>query len=761
MTFLARLAMLICGDWADLFTAINDSTWFFGPGGRALLFIGLPVALVLSILCYARTTEGLSIRSRAVLSALRFTALALLLIMLSGVTGNLILNESVRPRILVIVDDSGSMELPGAAGTRAQQVADVLAHGLHDRLANRFDLVTVTTSGADDNLSAGGAQDLAQALIRQTAKGQPPAAIVLLTDGSQIGPNPVAQAAAELPAPTHVLVAGKLEKPTDLILRRISVPAFVYASDQVRISAEISTFGLAGEAVLQLMSVKDGREKELANTKVVLPKNAGASPVHGRLEFSAGRPGIHHFRLKLVPLPGEVTEKNNEILFHLDVRPEKIKVLFIEGEPSWEYRYIRNALESDPVVKFYGLIRLPGEEWLYQGDAKRPDGKPVIRHPKKGFPSSADELNYFDVIILGDLERKLFEQNNRFAACEEFVRNRGGGLVTIGGKHVYSAGMYEGTALARISPFIIERQKKQHLINRFNVAITSQALRHPLMQLEGDPVKNLAAWNGLPWVEGGNAFRAVKPSATLLMVHPELRTKYGPRPVAAAWQYGAGRVYATALDGTWHWKLAKKIQTDYHRRFWGLVVRWLANDPRTKSAGAQIYSEDAVLEVGRPANFAMTLRDDRGTPRTDAKVSYVIEDGNGRKLFTSMRRPDLSAPGRYGISFVPKAPGVIVVRTHVEAGETQLEDHKRYLVAPSRVEYLQVEPDLAGMTALATASGGQALPLAEHDKLDLKADAVSQTRQLSAALWRSPGMLILLFLCLGVEWLLRKRRGLG
>ena len=162
------------------------------------------------------------------------------------------------------------------------------------------------------------------------------------------------------------------------------------------------------------------------------------------------------------------------------------------------------------------------------------------------------------MLIVGDLERKIFERENRYDLVDSFVKNHAGGVVTIGGLKVYGAGDYAGTPLAHMLPFEIEKEKKQQLVNRFVPQVTASGLMHPTMQLEFDPVLNAQAWAKMPWVEGGSAIRQVKPSATLLMVHPTLKTGSGLRPIAAAWQYGAGRVFSSALDGTWHWRTARE-----------------------------------------------------------------------------------------------------------------------------------------------------------------------------------------------------------
>ena len=526
------------------------------------------------------------------------------------------------------------------------------------------------------------------------------------------------------------------------------------------ISAELRSPGLSGEATLRLASLRAGAEKEIATTKITLAP--GGEPLVARLEFPATDPGLQRFLVRVEPVAGELTALNNTVAFHLDVRPEKIRVLFVEGEPSWEYRYARQALLADPAVEFHGLVRLPGDEWFYQGPTNRADAKPVLRAPRDGFPATPAELNHFDVLILGDLERKVFEQARRFELVESFVRQRGGGLATLGGMKVYAAGNYEGTLLAQMLPVEVVREKTMQLVNRFNVQPTSQGLVHPVLQLEGDPVKNEQAWAALPWVEGGNAWRALKPGATPLLLHPTLRTPAGPRPVAAAWPYGAGRIYSTALDGTWHWRLARKADTDYHQRFWGLLIRWLAGDPRLSQPSAPLMLDDPLLEVGKAAAFSVNLRDSDGNPVTDAAVEFTVEAPASERLL-ARAASDPAAPGRYALRYTPSQPGDHVIKAVITGpGDQHREQQLTCTVSPSRAEFRHIVPDTAALAELAAASGGVSLPLARHAELKLPAAPSSvSVQRVVVNVWQAPGVLLLLLAALSAEWLLRKRRGLA
>jgi uncharacterized membrane protein len=605
-------------------------------------------------------------------------------------------------------------------------------------------------------------QDLAKELIRKSGAyaDQPPDQILLISDGVELGGSDLAAAARELPAPVSSLMAGDPMAIKDLVLQRLWVPSYALANDRALVSAEVRSLGIDGEATVSLFQVIGGVEKAVANTTVKLKPDG--EPSIARIEFQTPVAGLHRFILKITPKPGELTELNNSASFNLDVRPEKIKLLVMEGEPSWEYRYIKQAMESDPCVQFHGLVRLPEQEWFYQGPDKRPDGKAVISKPTQGFPDSSDELNYFDVVIFGDLDRKLFEQQGRFDMVDAFTRTHGGGVVTIGGLRVYNAGSYDQTPLARMLPFDLIPEKKTQLINRFNVEVTTQGMMHPVMQLEYDPAKNQEAWANLPWVEGGNAISAAKPGATLLMVHPTLKTKLGPRPVAAAWQYGRGRVISSVLDGTWHWRLARKTDQDYHQRFWGLVVRWLAGDPRVNKPYGDLVAEYPSMEAGAQASFFTMVRDPDGNPRTDAVADFTIDDPSGQKL-VGRSASDPRLPGRYGFSFTPKVAGDYAVSVTITTAAGDTNTQKRvYYVGPSRAEYLRPVPDHDSLRSLAKATGGNTAPLADYASLQLPESPASvSTRTVVITLWHAPGLYAVLLLSLLLEWLMRKRRGLS
>ena len=786
-SILGKLVLLLDGAWNGITASVESTRWFFASSGEVLLVVGGILGLALAVISYVRTTEGITPGTRVFLAAVRFVAVFCLLLVVSGAVCRVRLADSNRPELLVLVDDSPSMQLPLPQGgkdrsgnvtkppTRLDVAEQTLKGVLAARLQSSFTVRTMHTSDAlgraADGAPDGAPQSLAEAVVRaSTACDQraPLAQMLLISDGSQIGQAPLAGAALSAGTPVSTVDFGNAASVSDVMIHSATVPPFVYHRDRTMVAANVRSLGMEGEAVVKLFAIKASApgkpgtaadETEVASTKVALKPDGTLTPA--RVEFAAENAGLQRYVLRLNPMPGELTDANNALHFHLDVRQDKLRVLAIEGNPGWEYKWIRRALEADPAVEFYGLVRLPPDEWFSQGPKQRPDGKPVLSRAKDGFPANTEEMTFFDTVILGDVERKILEQTGRYEMLRNYVLQSGGGLGTIGGISVYAAGNYDGSPLARLLPVLVEREKKEQLINRFNVQLTGRGMMHPIMQLEYDPVKNADAWGKLPWVEGGNAWRRVKPGATTLLVHPTLRTSFGPRPVSAAWQCGRGRVFSSVLDGTWHWSLARETDVDYHRRFWGLAVRWLAGDVRFVR-GNTLVLETPVCEVGKPVSVATVLRTETGMPISDADLAFGIDHPDGGKLKVH-GASDPASPGCYRLTFDPTTAGAFTVSMAAKLGDgTEKKGTLGFAVSPSREEFLNVAPDSAALAALATATGGTTGYVGDPAAVRLPpTPRQTVSSEKTVALWHAPGVVCLIVGCLGVEWFLRKRRGLA
>ena len=104
---------------------------------------------------------------------------------------------------------------------------------------------------------------------------------------------------------------------------------------------------------------------------------------------------------------------------------DKRRILYVEGEPRWEYKFIRRAEDDDPNVQVVSMLRTTENKIYRQG----------INDPKEladGFPTSADDLFAYQGMIIGSVEAGYFTPAQQ-DLIQQFVDRRGGGLLMLGG----------------------------------------------------------------------------------------------------------------------------------------------------------------------------------------------------------------------------------------------------------------------------------------------------------------------------------------
>jgi hypothetical protein len=241
-----------------------------------------------------------------------------------------------------------------------------------------------------------------------------------------------------------------------------------------------------------------------------------------------------------------------------------VKVLYVEGYPRWEYRYIKLALLHQPAVRISCLLTSadPG----YEQEASDPDPKIGFLGRVKAFPATADALAAYDVILLGDVDRRLFT-DKQLELIADFVRKRGGGLGMIAGPRFAPVG-YRGTPIERLLPVNIDRVapdgKDEQFSAGFRPVLTEAGRASAIFKILQDPPGAADGHPELPegllyWYCRGVSVRAAadeKPPQ-VLAVHPSAKAPDGSdAPVLVLGRFGKGRVLFSAIDDSWRWRAA-------------------------------------------------------------------------------------------------------------------------------------------------------------------------------------------------------------
>ena len=180
----------------------------------------------------------------------------------------------------------------------------------------------------------------------------------------------------------------------------------------------------------------------------------------------------------------------------------------MEGEPRWEYKFIRRAEDDDKLVQVASMLRTTENKIYRQG----------ISDPKElenGFPVRPEDLFAYQGIILGSVEAGYFTPLQQ-ELLREFVDRRGGGLLFLGGRFSLSDGGWGGSSLADLLPTILPNSRNTFHRDPATAELTAAGSDSPITRLMDDPAKNIDRWKKLTYLMDYQDAGTPKPGATVL-----------------------------------------------------------------------------------------------------------------------------------------------------------------------------------------------------------------------------------------------------
>ncbi|MFQ5677206.1 MAG: glutamine amidotransferase, partial [bacterium] len=539
---------------------------------------------VLLWLLYRKTTLQLNQTFKGFLIGLKFLAILLLLLMLLE---PVVTVSKVVPRkssLVVLVDDSKSMSIADADGVSRSAFTKRLLgtadnRGLLRQLKENFKIQLYKFSSEighlqeTEHLTADGdATDLARGLgfATEIADQGAVSGVVLLTDGvnnSDEDPLELAAVMKNNGLPVFVVGVGS-EDSKDLELSKVAANHSVIENSVVELSALIKNKNFARKKV-ELELREDGHlvKKQLVDLQGTATRTA--------LKFSPQKNGFLHYSLTVVGDEDESIKQNNQKSFLIDNRNKTARVLYVEGYPRTEFKFIRRAVDGDPSIQLVSLLRTGAEKFYRQGIANQ-------QELKNGYPSNKKELFEYDAIIFGSIEAEFFT-TKQLEQTLDFVSQRGGGFLMIGGSQAFGQGNYSNTPIEKLLPVELpfHNRNSQPLPatfrNKFKLSLTPEGYRNPILQLASTESENRALWEKLPDLEGYNPLGRAKPGATVLAVHP-LSEGGNPKIILAQQRFGRGRSMVFSTSSSWLWQMGMSFEDMSHERFWRQVLRWLALD---------------------------------------------------------------------------------------------------------------------------------------------------------------------------------------
>jgi uncharacterized membrane protein len=454
-------------------------------------------------------------------------------------------------------------------------------------------------------------------------------------------------------------------------------------------------------------------------------------------------PGYHRLQFS-VEGPGEEPElRNNEHSALVKVEEQQFRVLYFEGEPRWEYKFLRRALDPEGDIRLATLLRVSPNKFYRQG-------LDSAEQLESGFPNTRDELFAYDALIIGSVEAASLSAVQQ-QLIADFVSERGGSLLMLAGPNGLGNGGWGQSGIAdllptRLPPSTVDSFQRI----KAPVALTPQGANAAMLQLTaGD--ENGDAWARLPDVANYQATGNLKPAARSLL---SIKTSTGSQPLLVTQPFGRGHVYVLATGGTWRWQMSMPLEDLSHETFWRQLLRALVGTA-PPGISLSIDADHGDSAVALRAEF----RDDSVLPLANIGVSAVISHEDGSHYTVDML-PDPGDAGVFTAEAALDKSGSWFFEAIAERDGEALHVARASVYSESeQAEYFNLRRDAALLQRIAEATGGSFFDAGNLDGIAdlLRYSSAGISEQILRPVWSAPAVfLALLMLKLG-EWFLRRR----
>jgi uncharacterized membrane protein len=740
---------------------------------------------------------------RRLLTTIRILALAFVIALLFNPSRETQIVERQKTLAVVMVDTSASMDHKDGYETSPELSASLkAAANIVDRpidAYSRLDLVKAVLDRQDrkfldelaknheirvyafgDNLQSvpnitelearGRSTALGAAIERvleePEVKSRPTGGIIVLSDGKNTsGPPPEAavQVAERRKIPIHAVGVGDPRALRDIELVALRADSVVLLDDEMVMDLKVRNRGYPTSSVeLRIINAADGQVLHQEQKTLLASEDDQTLD----LRYKPTREGDQQWIVEVKPLPGEHSTDNNRKTHEVRIRRSKLRILYVDGFPRWEYRKLKNFLKRDKESFETQCILQSAQIDFIQ------EASPMLT-PLRKFPSDEAELFKYDVIIFGDvdpddtiyfgadpaLRRRIFENIRKFV-------EHGGGFAMIAGE-TFSPRAYKDTPLEDVLPIVIDPAEDTggggDLQATFKPRLTVLGKVHPVMQLDSDPKKNTQFWEsedaGLPGFYWFARVKKEKPGARVLAQHPNETNDHGAYPLLVAGTFGDGPVFFCAVDEIWRW--FNPHGPKYAHQFWGNMVRYLGR--------ARLYAGDkrfalsanrSRYEVGDRITFTAYVKEKDFRPATKSEQEVVLKTpaGAGSEQRILLKRTE---DGVFEKSMIATEIGDYQAWI---LPEDTLSDEKispiSFSVRVSDIERREPILDEPTLEMIAKRTGGRYVTLPKVDDLietiGSEAVEVPQRREFKD-LRKEPWIPAIFLALLTIEWLIRKR----
>jgi uncharacterized membrane protein len=804
-----------------------ELTWTSAPPAWVMILLIVPAVLLLATLIYRAERRDIGRVPKVLMWACRVGVVLLIIALLCNPTLTVEVFKEKKAYVLVLVDDSLSMgkaDRPKPAedqkvvaravlekvpetltpeqvdSLRALSRLEIVLAAMNNprtkfiqTLQNKINVAFYSFAGkavpretpelaglAPRGRETAIGDALAQALAEK--RGQRVLGAIIFSDGrSNTGQDPeaVAKQLGERYVAVYTVAPGVAREPMDVRLRDLQAPEAAIANNRVRVSCRIQAEGYAGEQArlrLYLRPLPEGleiaptyeeaRRRAEATEQPEADKTLALAPAPTETEFTIlpREPGLYELLLLTDVLDGEATAENNFMAQRLQVVGEKVKILYVDHWPRWEYRFLKNALIRDTKIQVHVLLTSADETFTQ-------DHSPDLE-PLQTFPETLKDLLAYDVVILGDVPLGRIGGAKAADLLAEFASEHGGGIILISGTDSNPRG-YRDTPLAKVLPVVVDEGASMPATpfeRELPYRLSADGEEHEATRLDPDKERNRALWMGqgdapLPRVRFYTQVKRPKANAKVLveLQDPALAE---PVPLFVVMFYGRGHVFYSATDETYRWRWLRGDNPLFYP-FWQNVVSWARKGKIHGIHRFRLSVDKDRYAVGETVQIYCTAFDQDMNRIDTAQVptqSVNLEPPNGERLELTLQADEGEGAGLYRGTFSPHEVG----EYRLWAGEEAADSVRFSVLIPNREEEHPIidEKKLRAIAAASYVSDNERARAGNENfyRIDQLDELARSVRRVDIALretreddlWDAPLVYLVFAVLITVEWILRK-----
>lgn len=756
-------------DWLFKFDSVPQgdsiSLGWIHPWSPWIWLVVIVLSAIFSVWCYRRN-KGSGIW-RFALPLNRFLILTLVALIINGPVVESIRQNRTPDQVVVMIDKSGSMETADIDGPRSSRISrhdhvmkmletiesdlrtmsedrTLRWFGFHGHAYEKSSQGNETTPEFEEKPGRNTRIGYSVDQVLSKSSGIPTSAVILFSDGRSHG-NTDQQFVSRIRqrgVPIITIPIGSEDATGDIGINQVVSPQMAFTEDRVPVQVSINRRG-SMEDGFDLVLLDRDDERELDRVRV---EGDGQSTIERTLLGVPDEEGSVTWRVVIEPDGEDLVLDNNAVDIDINLLQEPLRVLYVEGVPRWEYRYLKNLLLREESIESSIMLLSADRNFAQEGD------RPISR-----LPVTSDEFDDFDVVIIGDVPAGVMSPDQHHL-LQESVASGGTGVLWIGGEES-TPSSWEESKSASLLPFTPPFDLPA-IGSPVQMKPTEEAERIGVLRLDdGDAstwpeslVDERNDWSKIQWSQWIQRER-LKPTSSVLAETARFKDGDESVPIVVDSRYGLGRSIYVATDDIWRWRYGRGERLG--EQFWIQLIRLLGRSSLSGNESIAEFSPSRrQVPAGQIVRLKLRVMDDSTISSLDDSIIIPIKDDSGRQVSETIIQRDRSDPDIWNGSWITTDPGEF--EFHLVSKGLDVRTDVR--VEDSSTEYRNPEVDHESLEQLARITNGHVIQMSDIERIPqlIPDRSITEMDIRRTTLWDAPFVFILMMALLLIEWIGRR-----